>query len=218
MLLELVIFDCDGVLVDTETIANNHVSRVFSTLGPAISGDECRRLFQGKMMEDVCKAYTTMHNLPFDPELPKMVRAQVEEAMTHGIKPIPGAVELVHRVRDSGVPFCVASSGSVAKMHKTLGQVGLLDILQDVLFSAQDIGRGKPHPDVFIAAAKAMNASCKDAVIIEDSVTGVQAGIASGARVFGYAGDPFTDAQQLADAGAVVFTDMAEFPALIGFE
>ena len=218
MMHELVIFDCDGVLVDTEMIANNHISAVLSQYGPTISGEECRKLFQGKTLEDVCETFTSTQNLPHDPELPKLMRRTIEDAMSNGIEPIPGAVELVHHLIDQDIAICVASSGSIPKMHKTLGQAGLLDHLQHLLFSAQDAGRGKPHPDVFLAAAKAMNVDCRNAVIIEDSLSGVQAGIAAGARVLGYAGDAFTDAAALAGAGAEIFTKMAEVRGLIGLK
>ncbi len=218
MMHELVIFDCDGVLVDTEMIANIHIGAVLSQYGPAITGEECRKLFQGKTLEDVCSTFTTNHGLPHDPELPKIMRRTIEDAMSNGIEAIPGAVELVHYLVDQDIAICVASSGSIPKMHKTLGQVGLLDHLEHLLFSAQNAGRGKPHPDVFLAAAKAMNVDCRNVVIIEDSLSGVQAGIAAGARVLGYAGDAFTDAATLANAGAEIFTDMADVRRLIGLE
>jgi HAD superfamily hydrolase (TIGR01509 family) len=218
MMHELVIFDCDGVLVDTEMIANNHIAEVLSQYGPTITGEESRKLFQGKTLEDVCETFASTHNLPHDAELPKLMRRTIEDAMSSGIEPIPGAVELVHQLIDQDIALCVASSGSIPKMHKTLGQVGLLDQLEHLLFSAQNVGRGKPYPDVFLAAAKAMNVDCRNAVIIEDSLSGVQAGIAAGARVLGYAGDAFTDAAELAGAGAEVFTDMADVRGLIGLK
>ncbi len=213
---ELVIFDCDGVLVDTEKVANEHIAAVFSKLGPKISGEQCRRLFQGKTLEDMCSSFSASQNLPHDPGLAGIMRDRIESAMESGIEPISGAVDLVHSLVEDKILLCVASSGSINKMHKTLGQIGLLNNLQNLLFSAQDVGRGKPHPDVFLAAAKAMNVDCRNAVIIEDSLSGVQAGIAAGARVLGYAGDTFTDAAALAGAGAEVFYDMADVRRLIG--
>ena len=213
---QLVIFDCDGVLVDTETIGNDRTAEFLSARGSTWTGAECRKLFQGKTLEDVCLHYTTMNNFPHDPDLPHELRQVIEAAMTSGIEAIPGAVDLVAKITQAGIPLCVASSGSVAKMHKTLGQIGLLDRLRDVLFSAQDVGRGKPHPDVFLAAADAMGHRCEDSVIIEDSVSGVVAGIASGARVLGYCGDLFTDNDALKDAGAELIEHMDEVPSLIG--
>ncbi len=212
----LVIFDCDGVLVDTEAAANVQIAKVFSTLGPKMTGDEARHLFQGKTMEDVCTSFAEINGIPHDPELPKLVRRNVEEAMSSCIEAIPGVVDLVRRITGAGIPICVASSGSINKMHKTLVQIGLLEHLKDVLFSAQDVGRGKPHPDVFLHSARVMGVACEDAVIIEDSLSGVQAGITSGARVLGYCGDPFTDAASLENAGAYVFTHMDEVSMLIG--
>ncbi len=213
---QLVIFDCDGVLVDTEAVANACMAEIFTDLGHPISGHECRTLFQGRTMEAVCETFAEMAGLPHDPALPALLRGEVEKVLAESVEPVPGAVDLVHRVSSEGLAFCVASSGSVAKMHITLGHVGLLPMLQDVLFSAQDVGRGKPHPDVFLAAAAAMGSRCEDAVIIEDSVSGVQAGITAGARVIAYSGDPFTDASALAAAGAEIVDDMGEAAVLMG--
>ena len=216
MKTKLVIFDCDGVLVDTEAIANNRMAELFTDYGFAISGSDCRKRFQGKLMEDVCRQVAELAGKSYDPSFPKMIRDTVAETLANGVEPIPGVIDLVHKIVESGIPYCVASSGSVSKMHLTLGHVGLLPFMKGRLFSAQDVARGKPHPDVFIAAAGAMNLSCTNAVILEDSVSGVQAGVASGARVLGYAGDPFTDGSALADAGAEIFHHMDEVPDLIG--
>ncbi len=213
---KLVIFDCDGVLVDTEAAANEQIAKVFSTLGSKMTGNEARRLFQGMTMEDVCRSFAEQNGIPHDPELPNLVRQKVEHAMSSGIKAIPGVVDLVHRIAEEGIPICVASSGSINKMHKTLGQIDLLERLKNFLFSAQDVGRGKPYPDVFLHSAEKMGVACEDAVIIEDSLGGVHAGIASGARVLGYCGDPFTNAESLENAGAHLFFHMNEVPALIG--
>ena len=212
----LVIFDCDGVLVDTEAAANARMAEIFTDLGHAMTPAECRTLFQGRTMEGVCETFAQLAGRAFDPSLPALLRAEVEKVLAVTTEPVPGAINLVHRVRCEGLPMCVASSGSVPKMHVTLGKIGLLPLLKDVLFSAQDIGRGKPHPDVFLAAAETMGCRCEDAVIIEDSVSGVMAGVAARARVIGYAGDPFTDPDNLAEAGAEIVHDLADVPERIG--
>ena len=214
----LVIFDCDGVLVDTEAAANARMAEIFTDLGHTITAEECRTLFQGRTMEGVCETFADMAGRVYDPSLPAILRAEVEEVLAVTTEPIPDAINLVHRIRREGLPMCVASSGSVPKMHITLGKIGLLPLLKDVLFSAQDIGRGKPHPDVFLAAAEAMGFRCEDAVIIEDSISGVLAGVAARSRVIGYAGDPFTDADRLAEAGAEIVYDLAEVPERIGLD
>lgn len=213
---KLVIFDCDGVLVDTEATANEHLAGFLSELGINLTPDECRQQFQGKMIEDVCRHVAELLEQPFDPSLPPRVRRTIEEAVAIDVKPVPGVIDLVHRVAASDIAFCVASSGSIPKMHSTLGPVGLLPLMKDVLFSAQDVGRGKPHPDIFLTAAAAMGHRCEDAVVIEDSLSGVQAGVAAGARVLGYAGDPFTDSDALRSAGAEVIHRMADVCEVIG--
>ena len=211
----LIIFDCDGVLVDTESHANDRMAEIFSAMGVAMSGTQCRALFQGRTMEDVCVQFAQMAGIAADPALPGHIRSEVEIALSSGVQPVPGVSELMAFLDDRAIPFCVGSSGSISKMHVTLGQSGLLDRLRDVLFSAQDVGRGKPHPDVFLHAAKVMGSSCDKAVIIEDSISGVQAGIAAGARVLGYCGDPFTNPDDLKAAGAEIIHTMDAVPALL---
>lgn len=218
MLPKLVIFDCDGVLVDTEAIANEKLAEFLSELGLELTRDDCRRQFQGKMIEDVCRHVAELLGQPFDPSLPPRVRQTIEDAVAIDVTPVPGVIDLVHRVAASDISFCVASSGSIPKMHSTLGPVGLLPMMRDVLFSAQDIGRGKPHPDIFLTAAAAMGHRCEDSIVIEDSLSGVQAGVAAGARVLGYAGDPFTDADALQNAGAEIVHRMEEVCRVIGLE
>jgi beta-phosphoglucomutase-like phosphatase (HAD superfamily) len=215
---KLVIFDCDGVLVDTEAIANEKLAEFLSELGLELTRDDCRRQFQGKMIEDVCRHVAELLGQPFDPSLPPRVRQTIEDAVAIDVTPVPGVIDLVHRVAASDISFCVASSGSIPKMHSTLGPVGLLPMMRDVLFSAQDIGRGKTHPDIFLTAAAAMGHRCEDSIVIEDSLSGVQAGVAAGARVLGYAGDPFTDADALQNAGAEIVHRMEDVCEVIGLE
>jgi beta-phosphoglucomutase-like phosphatase (HAD superfamily) len=100
-------------------------------------------------------------------------------------------------------------------MRTSLGAVGLLPLVEDVLFSAEQVAHGKPAPDLFLHAARSMGAVPADAVVIEDTVPGVLAGKAAGMRVLGYAGDPLTDAAGLREAGAELFDDMAKVPDLI---
>ncbi len=217
LMTELVIFDCDGVLVDTEPAANDRMAEIFTSMGVPMTGSQCRSLFQGKTMEDVCLHFADMAGVDPDPALPAAIRREVELTLAEGVQPVPGVGALLSMLEERALPYCVASSGSISKMHVTLGQSGLLDRLRDVLFSAQDVGRGKPHPDIFLHAAEAMGRSCRDAVIIEDSLSGVLAGVAAGARVLGYCGDPFTDPAELRAAGAEIFRAMDDVPRMLGF-
>lgn len=213
---DLVIFDCDGVLVDTEQMSNDCMAEFFTENGLEIDGFESRKLFQGWTLEDVAKKFASLTGQPYDPAMGQTIRDRVEARVANGVKAVDGVVELVKLLQSINIPMCVASSGSIAKMQSTLGQAGLLDFLGGHLFSAQDEGRGKPHPDVFIRAAKSMGHACNNAAVIEDSRSGVIAGVASGAQVFGYTGDAFTDAQELKTAGATLFGNMSDIPELIG--
>ncbi len=215
---DLVIFDCDGVLVDTEQISNECMAEHFKQYGLIIDGAESRRRFQGGTLEQVAEEVARLTGKNYVPAMAVKLRTAVEARVSKDVKAIEGVVDLIRLLSDQQMPICVASSGSISKMHVTLGQVGLLDLLRDFLFSAQDAGRSKPHPDIFIRAARTMGFSCANSVIIEDSLTGVKAGVASGARVLGYTGDPFANADELSNAGAVVFNHMDEVPRLIGLQ
>ena len=107
----LIIFDCDGVLVDKETIANQCLSDFFSHGDTTLSPGECRRLFPGRTMEDVCQEASRRVNRTYSVAMVQQVRKQIEIHLSEGVRPIPGAVELVHLVANSGLPFCVASAG-----------------------------------------------------------------------------------------------------------
>ena len=213
---ELVIFDCDGVLVDTEGPSSQAIAEFFTRWGAPVTAEECRRLFQGKPMEAICAEMAERAGMAPDPELPQKVRAEVEYALRDLAAPIPGVGELLEVLASNGIPVSVGSSGSVRKMRMTLGNAGLLAFFGDRLFSGQDVGRGKPAPDVFLAAAAASGHRCEDAAIIEDSIVGVRAAVASGARVFGYAEDPHADANALAQEGAEVISSMAIVPSKLG--
>lgn len=212
---KLVIFDCDGVLVDTEAVANRFLARLLGSSGYVVSYEDCRRRFVGRTIEAVQEMVERESGLSLGADWPAKVRSGTEEAFQAGVEAVPGAEEAILALRQAGIPFCVASSGRFSKMRTSLGKSGLLPLVGDVLFSAEQVARGKPAPDLFLFAARSMGAAPGDTVVIEDSVPGVLAGIAAGMRVLGYAGDPLTDADGLRAAGAEVFDDMAKTPTLI---
>ena len=212
---KLVIFDCDGVLVDTEAVANRFLARLLRDEGYAISYEDCRRRFVGRTIELVQEMVEQDSGLSLGADWPDKVRTGTEEAFQASIDAVPGAEAAILSLRDAGVPFCVASSGRFSKMRTSLGKVGLLHLVGHVLFSAEQVAHGKPAPDLFLFAARSMGAESEDAVVIEDSVPGVLAGIGAGMRVLGYVGDPLTDAAGLRAAGAELFDDMTKAPTLI---
>jgi HAD superfamily hydrolase (TIGR01509 family) len=212
---KLVIFDCDGVLVDTEEVANRFLARLLLDAGYAISYEDCRHRFVGRTIELVQEMVEQDGGLSLGADWPAKVRAGIEEAFQVGIQAVPGAEAAILSLRDVGVPFCVASSGRFSKMRISLGKAGLLHLVEHALFSAEQVAYGKPAPDLFLLAARSMGAEPEDAVVIEDSVSGVLAGIAAGMRVLGYVGDPLTDAVGLHAAGAELLDDMAKVATLI---
>ncbi|MDI2125569.1 HAD family hydrolase [Yinghuangia seranimata] len=211
----LVIFDCDGVLVDSERIAVRVQVEVLGGMGWPITADEVVERFIGRSAPSIS--------------------AQIEEHLGEG----SGAVwhERFHQVHrehvDAGLPVidgitealdgiqphvatCVASGGDHAKMRHTLGVTGLWPRFEGRIFSSLEVARGKPAPDVFLYAAERMGVDPAECVVIEDSRYGVQAARAAGMRSFGYAGG-LTPADWLAGDDTVVFDDMRKLPQLLGF-
>ncbi|MDF1847056.1 MAG: HAD-IA family hydrolase [Parvibaculaceae bacterium] len=211
----LVIFDCDGVLVDTEQAANKSLTERLNLLGWDISYEACRRRFVGKSLKSVQAEVEVElgRNLAADWDV--TIEREEIEVFRHTTEAIVGVEAQVMRLRDLGIPYCVASSGRIEKMHATLGSAGLLPVLKDVLFSATMVKNGKPAPDLFLHAASAMGYAPETCIVIEDSRPGVEAGVAAGMRVLGYAGDPLTDRAALETAGATVFENMRHLPKLL---
>lgn len=212
----LVIFDCDGVLVDSEPVANRLLARVLAEDGYDISYEECRRLFVGKTMDAVMAHVEEAIGRPLGDHWPDYIRDETLKAFAAGIEAVPGVEAVLLQLKARNIPFCVASSGKFEKMRFTLGSSGLLPLVENVLFSAEQVGRGKPAPDLFLFAARQMGHVPEACTVIEDSVPGVQAAIAAGMPVLGFAGDPHTDAAALKREGAYVFYEMSELPGLMG--
>lgn len=208
---ELVIFDCDGVLVDSEPIANTEFARMLEELGLSFSLEQMFETFMGRSMTACMQQVQALLGRTPPPDFEARLRARTEQALRRELTAVPGVREAIAAIC---VPYCVASSGDHAKMRLTLGMTGLLPLFEGRVFSATEVARGKPAPDLFLHAARRMGVAPLRTVVVEDSAVGVQAGIAAGMRVLGYAapGDP----RRLALVGATVFTDMAELPALLG--
>lgn len=208
----LIIFDCDGVLVDTEQIASDCMAEIFRANGASISTEECRHRFQGMFAPEICLIIEQEYGVKIDAEA---MREKVRLRLELGVDAIEGVVDLVKALKKEQYEICVASSGKIKKMKTTLGQTPLLDMLGEVLFSADSVGRGKPSPDVFLYAAQQMNRDPKHAIILEDSVPGVKAGIAAGSTVLGYCTNGATTPEMLAAEGAIPFTSMHDALDLI---
>jgi HAD superfamily hydrolase (TIGR01509 family) len=215
---ELVIFDCDGILVDTETIANEVLSDFMKKIGLDFSPLECHHRFTGTAMDTIKEEAERLSGEKLPDDWAAQVRQADLVAFEAGIEPIPGILDVVAHLKAEGIPFCVGSSGRYEKMQMTLGSSGLWETFKDVLYSAQDCKMGKPAPDIFLYAAKGMGFKPEQCVVIEDSIAGIKAAKAAGMRVFNYTGDVNADIEQAKSLGATTFGRMSELPALLGLE
>jgi HAD superfamily hydrolase (TIGR01509 family) len=213
----LTIFDCDGVLVDSEPAANRVMVEMLGAIGFEITLADCMARFVGKSMKTVQAEVVAEAGQIFPPGWPEAIRARtIETFKLEQIEAIPGIHAVVSAHQTAGRPYCVASSGRIEKMQATLGSTGLLPTFADVLFSATMVGRGKPAPDLFLHAAQTMGHPPTACVVIEDSLPGVQAAVAAGMRVCAYTAAPYVDAAAYQALGAEVFDDMGQLPGLLG--
>jgi HAD superfamily hydrolase (TIGR01509 family) len=212
---ELVIFDCDGVLVDSEDISNEVLARALSAAGLPTSTADALRDYKGLILRDVvARAETRLRATLPDGFAEAFERDRVLE-FRRRLKPIVGAAETVRSLRAAGMKVCVASQGKLEKTELTLRLTGLRDLFaEDALFSAYSVPRGKPHPDLFLHAAAAMRASPGRCVVVEDTTIGVIAARSAGMRTLAYAAD--ADESALRAAGAEILRSLADIPALIG--
>lgn len=211
----LVIFDCDGVLVDSEPISNAVLAAALTRAGLPTSAEEAVREYKGMLLSDVRARAEQLLGRPLPAGLLDEFERDREEAFRTSLQAVPGARETVQAVRAAGVGVCVASQGKLQKTEQTLTLAGLRDLFADeALFSAYQVPRGKPHPDLFWHAATAMGAAPARCAVVEDTVTGVTAAVAAGMRVIGYAAAE--DPAALRAAGAQPVDSLAEVPALLG--
>lgn len=216
----LTIFDCDGVLVDSEPIAQRVLERYLRDLDyPWIVTAAEHGRFVGLSLDSVRATLEQETGRALPTDFIAELRRRDIAAFETELRAIPAVAETVSQL--SG-PRCVASSGSPEKIRNSLTLTGLLDLFDPYLFSVQDPGvaHGKPAPDLFEHAARAMGWAARDCLVIEDSLAGVQAGVAAGMRVFGFTGGghcPAGHDKVLRAAGAeAVFSQMTALPALIG--
>jgi len=211
-----VVFDCDGVLVDSERLAAPILAELLSELGLPTTPQDVDRDFKGRSWEHGLTVIRARRgDEPIWPQLRERYRAALFAAFDAQLAPIPGVVAALDALDAAGVPYCVASSGDHERIRRGLRAAGLLDRFPDAsIFSVEDVARGKPAPDLFLHAAAAMGFDPARTVVVEDSPAGVQAGVAAGMLVLGYAGAD--DADALRAAGAQPFESMAALPALLG--
>ena len=208
---DLVIFDCDGVLVDSEILSNQVMVNNLAGYGLFLTLTECMSLSAGGTMTGVRdKARKLGADLPND--WTNQIYSQIYEVLRAGTPLVEGIPELLEELDVHGIPYCVASNGRPEKMQITLGQNGLWERFSKVMFSAHVLGTSKPDPTLFQTAAQHFGAVSP--VVIEDSENGVTAAIRANMRCLAYAAHD--DGARLAVLGAKVFSDMSQAPELLG--
>ena len=207
---DLVIFDCDGVLVDSERLANQVFAQILlEECGLQFSLQEMFDHFVGRSMDQCWQLVTEMLGKDAPLTLKQRYHHETIAALAESVQPVKGIESVLKKLDRLEIPYCVASSGSYEKMQTTLGKTGLINYFHERLFSTSEVKNGKPHPDIFIFAAEKMRLQPEHCLVVEDSPAGIMAAKAAGMTVFGYA--ELMNPQKLLQAGAdSVFDDMSQ--------
>jgi HAD superfamily hydrolase (TIGR01509 family) len=216
MKFDAVLFDCDGVLVDSERITNGVLRDMLEELGWKLTPAECMRIFIGKAVKDERALIEARTGQPLTEDWMVRFRERRNVRLVNEVQPIEGAVDAVKELHGAvGGRIACASGADRPKVELQLKKCGLMPYFEGRIFSGHDLPRSKPAPDVYLAAAAALNVAPSRCLVIEDTVTGVAAGVAAGATVWGYsppeAGHDATDALRRAGV-SFVFTRMQDLP------
>ena len=211
--LRLVIFDCDGVLVDSEGPSNRLVAAEITALGWPMTGEESQALFVGRRLSDIPPIVEPKIGHPVPPGWIDDMRAKLISMLADEVEAMPGAHGALQVVTALGLPFRIASNSSHAEMAVKFERTGMDHLVAGLLHSARDVARGKPAPDVFLAAAKAAGVPSEACLVIEDSVPGAMAARAAGMACVGLA--PYGDDPALRAVGAVLIRSFEELPAIL---
>lgn len=216
MRFDAVLFDCDGVLVDSETLTNSVLRDMLHERGWSMTLQQCMAVFMGNTVMDKQLQIEHHTGKPLTDEWLQAFRQRRNAVLQAQIQATPNihqAVQQLHAATDRRI--ACASGADRIKIELMLQQVGLAPYFEGRILSGQETPRNKPFPDVYLAAAARLGVDARRCAVVEDTLTGLAAGVAAGATVFAYA--PHGDGRALRDAGAhCVFADMAELPALLG--
>ncbi|MEH0424158.1 HAD family hydrolase [Streptomyces sp. B21-083] len=213
MRYDLVIFDNDGVLVDSEAISNTLLAAYLTELGHPTSYEDSLRDYMGSAMHRVHDLVEERSGRLLPDDFDDVFHSRVFAAFERELQPVAGVVDVLEKLAADGVPYCVASSGSHERIrvgHRTTGLDRWFDAGR--VFSAQDVGRGKPAPDLFLHAAERMGVAADRCVVVEDSPLGVRAAVAAGMDVLGFTA--MTPAERLVGA-TQLFGSMGELADLL---
>jgi HAD superfamily hydrolase (TIGR01509 family) len=208
---ELVIFDCDGVLVDSEPISNRVLAEALTEIGLPTTTAQAMRTYMGRSRAACLEIIESKLGRPVPGSFPERWRVRTLAALARELEPVAGVAAALDAI---AAPVCVASSSDPERVRVSLDRTGLLERFDGRLFSASEVARGKPAPDLFLHAAERLGARAERCAVVEDTPLGVEAAVAAAMTPFGFA--PHAGASALRAAGATVFRDMAELPRLLG--
>lgn len=203
----LVIFDCDGVLVDSETIVCRVLAEEMTKLGMPATAEELDEQLSGRPSRDCILDIEARYGGPLPESYFHTTESRIRRAFHEELEPVTGIHEVLEKLQGTDLQSCVASSGPHAKMQITLNKTGLWDFFEGRIFSADDVGRGKPWPDLFLHSARHFEVEPQHCLVVEDSIAGVKAAVAAGMPVIGYSHNS-ARGRQLEAEGARVIHDM----------
>ncbi|MFE3598586.1 HAD family hydrolase [Streptomyces sp. NPDC059142] len=212
MTKRVILFDCDGVLVESETLSARVMQEMTAEQGLDISSDEALEFIRGRKVAEWVAELEALLGRALPPRFVTDFRDRCTELFATELRPVPHVRQVLEGLEP---PFCTASSAPREKILNTLGLTGLLPLFQDRIYSAYEVGTWKPDPGLFLHAAADLGALPEHCAVVEDSPVGVRAGITAGMSVFAYAPPQNGTAARLAADGAVTFSSMKELPALL---
>jgi HAD superfamily hydrolase (TIGR01509 family) len=212
------IFDCDGVIVDSEAISMSIDAMLMQRHGIEITEEEMHKRFVGSTFAAMMRDFATKYGVEFPPDLEQIKDAEMEIAYRSGLPEIPGIKPSLFTLRARGHRMAIASNGPRHRIHLALGILGLENIFDEIV-TFEDVVNPKPAPDMYLLAASKLGAEAKDCIVLEDSVTGLTAAVASGARVIGVTAthphpNEHAEALRLRGASAIIH-DLGDLPKLI---
>jgi HAD superfamily hydrolase (TIGR01509 family) len=210
----LVIFDCDGVLVDSEPIAARLTAESVSELGWEMSAELAKSEFLGDTFSNIIRRVEERIGRKVPEDWPARSQAKLLAALERELTPVAGVQSAIEALLAAGATLAVGSQGSHQKMQLTLGVTGLLRFFEGRIFSASQVKSPKPAPDLFLLAASTLGFAPSQSVVVEDSTRGVKAALAAGMRILGYTASVGRDA--IVAAGAEPVDDLAQVPTLLG--
>ncbi|MGI1680068.1 MAG: HAD family phosphatase [Cellvibrionaceae bacterium] len=209
--LPLIIFDCDGVLVDSEDIANQVLVKHIQQLGVDITEDHGSRLYRGLSMSTILDKIKSQINFPLPEYFLENLQKETFLHFSRSLKAVSGVESVIIWLMEKGYNICVASSGSYDKLDLTLSITGLDSYFAPNIFSASEVQKGKPFPDLFLYAADQMGFAAEECIVIEDSLPGVMAASRANMAVFAYCKcQTKISIDQMSELGATIFHDMNE--------